>query len=386
MLAESQNFSSVSQQLESFGLLVDEDPTSRRIEFRTPPGFFLSIGNLLSIPSRRTRIPDRFYVANLDYLYPPEQGVNVPPVIANYFAAARLFALLSEVADHKPEFAGDSSLVLLGKGKLEVTSEYGEADLVALPDLDRFASEFISSQSHSKQKETIVRNAVLELFPDERKVRFGDLLGHFERFVLKVVASYELYVAEFSFDRVKAEVEKEKLEFTTKLNKVFADIQNQLLAVPAALILIGGQLDRVGTWTAKNTLIWTSALIFAILMDLLIRNQRNTLAAIKGEIDQQQIQIAGKYKAVASRFADTYRQLDSRHAHQERLISTVSTLVALALGVATWMYLTYSAPTEDQRSLGINVAAVLFAAGWLSMMASHLRRRLLSRSKRQAPG
>jgi hypothetical protein len=41
VLAESQNFSSVSQQLESFGLLVDEDPTSRRIEFRTPPVLFI---------------------------------------------------------------------------------------------------------------------------------------------------------------------------------------------------------------------------------------------------------------------------------------------------------------------------------------------------------
>src|SRR5690606_22892972 len=108
------------------------------------------------------------------------------------------------------------------------------------------------------------------------------------------------------FQKVKAEVEREKLEFTTRLNKIFSDIQNQLLAIPAAMILVGGQMKQVNAFSLSNILIWLGSLVFSILMLLLIRNQRNTLAAIKNEIDHQWELIGGSHQAVSGLFEKSY--------------------------------------------------------------------------------
>ena len=85
-------------------------------------------------------------------------------------------------------------------------------------------------------------------------------------------------------------------------------------------------------------------MVFALLMNLLINNQRHTLRAIKLEIDQQWDLIQGKHKTVADQFKSNYRQLDDRYQHQHHLLGTVSTLVAAALAFATGMLLWYSVP------------------------------------------
>jgi hypothetical protein len=375
------DFEEISNELEAAELLVDSDAASRRIEFRLPSFFFLSLNHLLAGPSRRTRVPARFYLADLDYLHCSDSTNSAPEPsqVAQYRAAVHVFDLLASLADHTSEFAGELSLVFLGKSKLIVDSVYGSKDLTDLGDLDKFGLEFIESETHAKQKRTIARTALLELFEGQPSVSLGNLLSAFHKLHLRIIASYELYVAEFSFEKVRAAVEKEKLEFTTKLNKTFSDIQTQLLAVPAALILIGGQLEKTGTWSVKNSLIWLGAVVFALLMDLLIRNQRNTLAAVKAEIDEQRRQIEGEYQSVAFRFTEAYRQLDRRHRHQQRLIATVSSLVAVALSAASWLFVSYSNPPEV-GDFALGVATVVLGVGWLALIGRWAH--ALYRSKR----
>lgn len=99
-----------------------------------------------------------------------------------------------------------------------------------------------------------------------------------------------------------------------------------------------------GNWTIKNLSIWLGFFIFAILMSLLVRNQRHTLKAVKQEIDQQWQQIKGRHALVADRFDSSYKELDKRYKQQERLIGTVSFLVAISLAASTGMLLWYSVP------------------------------------------
>lgn len=318
-----------------------DDSASRKLEFSLPPHYYLSMEMLLRAPARRVEPPSNFYVEDLDYRYSVGAD-NLPSEISQYLQACRLFHALTQVADDERRLAGMVTLVFLHNQKLEITTEYGKEHLRDLPRLEEFEQQYFISSTHKQQKATILRTALFNIFSGQSKVSLSDILERFSEFVEHVESSYQLYVSEFSFQKVKAEIEKEKLEFTTKLNKVFSDIQNQLLAVPAALILIGGQMENGGTWSIKNLLIWSGAMVFALLMNLLINNQRHTLRAIKLEIDQQWDLIQGKHKTVADQFKDNYRQLDDRYAHQHRLLGTVSALVAAALAFATGMLLWYS--------------------------------------------
>ena len=172
-------------------------------------------------------------------------------------------------------------------------------------------------------------------------------------------------------------LEKEKLDATTKLNKVFSDVQNQLLAIPAALILVGGQMeDAGGSWTSKNIVIWLGCLVFAILMNLLIRNQCHTLQAVKQEIDQQWLQIKGKYHSVADRFESSYGQLNHRYRHQIWLIRVISLLVSISLAVSTGMLLWFSTPKASVlRSISYGLMAAFLLAIWDIIQWWHMKKK-----------
>lgn len=335
------DFSELTAHLEKTDILMSANLAQRSIECQIPNGFFLSLQDLLTAPVRRITPPSRFYLVDSDFLYEGADGHHAP-AIQQYLAVTKLYELLGRVADHHGGVGSAKTLIFLQKTKIEITSEYTETDLRDLPGLVEFQTEFIDSEAHKEQKATIIKSALLELFAGQTRVSFAALLGRFGDFADKVKAGYQLYVSEFSFQKVKNEVEKEKLDALVKLNKVFSDIQNQLLAVPVALVLAGGQMEAKGNWGIKNILIWLGALVFAIFMDLLIRNQRHTLRAVKQEIDQQRQQIEEKYRPIADRFKDSYKEVAARHIHQQRLIWVVELLVAIALAVPTVLLLWFS--------------------------------------------
>jgi hypothetical protein len=345
LLPASLDFGEVQSALDDADLLVVADETQQKIEFALPPNFFWPISELISTGERRTVAPIRFYLADLDFLY-TVAATDTPVLIKNYLDAIQLYDLLGGAADFKAGIGSTKTLVFLQKEKLEIVPDYTVTDLVSLPRIVDLKSQFLESETHKEQKRTILRTVLFEMYESRTNVRLSDLLARFGEFMDKLGGSYQLYVSEFSFHKVKAEIEKEKLDATTKLNKVFADIQNQLLAVPAALILVGGQMENTNTWAGKNIVIWLGGLVFSVLMTLLIRNQRHTLFAVKQEIDQQWQQIKGKYSSVADRFEPSYKQLDQRYHHQKWLLRVVSFLVAVSLAVATGMLLWFSVPAS----------------------------------------
>lgn len=335
------DFGSFSAALDSANLLISDDPKARTIESHSDKGFFVSLDDLLASPARRVTSPSRFYLADSDSLYDGDAAILAPKV-QHYFAAAKLYTLLGKACDHQGGVGEAKTLIFLHKEKIEITPDYTIADIHELTGLGNFEAEFITSETHHEQKWTILKTVLFELFSGRKRLPFSDLLSLFDEFYEKALASYQLYVAEFSFQKVKEEVEKEKLDAMVKLNKVFSDVQGQLLAVPVALVLVGGQMEDRGLWSSKNLLIWLGAVIFSILMDLLIRNQKHTLKAVKNEIDQQRKQIEKKYQTIAPRFEEIYKEIDDRHSHQQWLIRIVDALVAISLGITSFLLIRFS--------------------------------------------
>lgn len=344
ILPADHKFEVIKNHLETYDMLVAEDIQKNRIEFSLPKGFYVDFNEFLSAPSRRIKTPNNFYISDIKYYFTGDR-LNAPELVKKYFQATELFTSLKSVAHEIPK-GNDIELIFIQKEKIHLTSEYKEIHLKTLSDLSSFNRDFISSEIHKEQKSTIIKSAFVEQFSHQSLVHFYEIIENFNQLFHRINNSYQLYVSEFSFQKIKAEVEKEKLEFITKLNKVFSDIQNQLLAIPAALILIGGQMEKNGDWSPKNTLIWGGSLIFSILMNLLIRNQTHTLNAINSEINQQKIIIKTKHQIVEDRFIKIYDQLESRYIHQKRLISIIDLLVASCLIISTGLMIYYSTDKE----------------------------------------
>ena len=233
--------------------------------------------------------------------------------------------------------------IFLHGEKLELSLSYKPDDLKPLVGLKQFIAEFVDADIHKEQKITIIKSVLIEMLKNNEidRLTLPCLISRFSEFLERVNANYQLYVSEFSFDKIKAQVESEKLEITLKLNKVFSEIQNQLLVVPIALILIGSQMKLSNTFTPTNISIWCGAIVFGIFMSLLIRNQCSTLKAIKLEMDSQWIGIRSKHKFVAEKLGTHYSQLKNRYWLQRFFLMIISFIIATSI-VGSTIFLLYN--------------------------------------------
>lgn len=204
------DFEGVRDSLQSENLLIHGNPNSRMMECHVPPGFFASLESLLESPARRIAPPAGFYLADMDYLHKGHES-TAPPAVLHYLQAARLYASLGKVADHQGGLGAARTLVFLHKSKIEITPEYSLSDLHTLVDLQSFEVDFAASDTHQEQKRTILKTVLLELFAGRNKLPFSEILNKFSDFMEKLRASYQLYVAEFSFQKVKEEAEAARI-------------------------------------------------------------------------------------------------------------------------------------------------------------------------------
>ena len=325
ILPESYDIDAVEDAISELYIHRSVDSESRRVEFKAPSssGFCRSLDDLLSHKKNCVNTPDRFFLVQENYLHTLESPPPKDCQLGLYFSTIELIHELIKVADLVIPESSPDKLIFLGNSKLYVSLQYDAADLKALDELDGFAREYIASETHKDQKQEIIKAALIEVAQGRTQISIKELLTKFQELKERVTNNYNLYVAEFSYEKVKSEVVKEKLEAITNLNKVFADIQNQLLALPVGLLLVRGQLENVGAITVKNLIVWVSFLIFSVFMLILLRNQSSTLKAVKSEVDQQKEQFRSKYHSISERFDDDFRDISDRYEKQRITLALI---------------------------------------------------------------
>jgi hypothetical protein len=328
------NFQDVVRQLDGVGggLAGVSSEATRTIEFHPASAMvYKSLDELFAHPANLRSVPARFTVLDLHYTH--GNAASVPEQIANYQAAAQLCQLLPKVADHPANNGMAQHFIKSHDSKLEVKLEYGTSDLVPLPSLPLFKSEYVDDIHHQDQKRNIIRTTLIEQFKGKPSISISNLLPCFETFMENLRSSYAMYTVDFSFEKIRTEVEKQNLEDTLRLNKTVSDIQNQLLALPAALVLAGAGIQKGES--LKNLTIWIGVCIFAWMMRTLLKNQGHSISAIQQEIDFRQLNLAGKPEGVSERFSEAFRVLKERAKTQERVMLGMTRAVGVMWLVVT---------------------------------------------------
>lgn len=81
-----------------------------------------------------------------------------------------------------------------------------------------------------------------------------------------------------------------KIEEMGKIHKVFSDIQNQILGIPVATIIVATQMKQANGWDSQaliNTAVVLGALFFTIMILFVLFNQWQTLTAINDELNHK---------------------------------------------------------------------------------------------------
>ncbi|RVD43036.1 hypothetical protein EN742_06080 [Mesorhizobium sp. M4A.F.Ca.ET.020.02.1.1] len=303
---------------------------------RTGLGFLaLTLDRLLE--NRRNRIaePERYYLIEERFAY---NDTVVPDAVARYRNALRLVRTLKEAAAFLDPYQAE--MLFLGSIRLMVRVDFRSSDLVSVNSIlvDEFEN-FVMQKVHKDQKAAIVATTLIETcrtHPEGERFRY--LLRHFRDFVTKCEDSYRLFASEFSYDKIRGKAEEAIADYTGKIHKTFHDIQNQIMGIPVASVIIATQLKPatqcdVNFWA--NLAISLGAPLFVALLAFAIVNQLLTLSTIDDDLTRQKTKLKGDYSVVAAEFLPLYRKLENRITLHRFVLGII--LVVCGLGaLLTW--------------------------------------------------
>jgi len=161
---------------------------------------------------------------------------------------------------------------------------------------------------------------------------------------------YRLFVADFSYDKIVNQLEVAKLEEIGKIHKTFADIQNQILGIPVATIVVATQMkaaNNVGYEFWVNTAVLIGCWVFAILSIFVLRNQLHTLNAIGNEISRKKQQMIRDYKSVEDLITKSFPILEARLKSQRRAFHVVDIILVIGLVLSHVVYFILTKPAQD---------------------------------------
>lgn len=324
---------------------------SVQVEIRTPrPGFGLLPDNLdvlLRFPTAHVKEPGHYYLLDNDYA---NTDPAPPEIVLAYRSILAFVRMLKSCAAFLDE--QDELLVFVNDGKFEVPVRFTETDMRAakLKTIDALASA-IPDGTHAEQCASIMAEAVHELtakLPSHK--RFAALLENADDLKDRFEKGYKLFAAGFSYEKIRDEIEAARVEYAGKIHKVFSDIQNQLLGIPVATIIVATQMKENKTadgsfWMSVAVLV--GSFVFMLLMHFLLRNQRHTLEVIGIEINRQKTKLEKEHAAIAENFVETFGSLDCRFKTQRTILRVVDCVVVIGFLLSVFFFYKLSQPAQQ---------------------------------------
>ncbi len=339
------SFENIQEQLESLGLDTsdNERKTGKIIVPLTGTNIFYDLEHYLKKDSRRldANPTKSFYIYDHSVKYTPGTTC-INKELNNIFLIAELFSNLKLISDLHGDAGNRSFIIFVGKKNLKIYSDYHADDLARdLNLIKNFIREYIQNDFHQEDRHLAVINGLHESYK-ENEISLSVFLKGFDTLYRMVKSNFQLYMDKFSFNDFKNKVEEDRREYTIKINKVFSDMQNQLLTLPIATVLAAGQMDSINSASGfiKNTLIMIGIIIFCVFVLMQIANQKITLKALDEEIKLRKLAMEEKddsdYK---TDYLKVYSSLDSRVIKLDDNLSLVKQITISATALVLLVFI-----------------------------------------------
>ena len=144
--------------------------------------------------------------------------------------------------------------------------------------------EILGENIAPDRKNIYINELIDYLLPIEEKDRFSYLIKNFDGFIHRASASYNYYLRNFSYNKLKIELDTKALDFAQKIQGVVNESQTKLIAIPAAIVFACTTLEYEKINSIKNYLILVGMIMFCIFIQIFINNQKSALKFIENNI------------------------------------------------------------------------------------------------------
>ncbi|MCH4245968.1 hypothetical protein [Acinetobacter gerneri] len=341
-----------------FPIFDDEDG---EITLKLPSFYNFSLKDMLEDHPelRNNLISEPTYFQDIDYIYSPLSISEIDLIqneeVKNYIKNVNIFLLIKTQSDHQTlNGSNEETLFFLGKKKFSIINDLSILSPVDLNTILAFKTSYIESSIHKEAIRHIIKDSLINFYSNSYEISLNQICKDFNKIYDVIKNNYEVYMSEFTFSKVKREVEKFRTENITRINKAFSDIQMQIVTIPASVIIVAANFKTAKDFSLKtNSVILFGAIFFAIAVYYICENQKDTLENINHEVKSHKRELEKNPLFIADNEIQlNYAFLNNRYHRQIRNLCWIKLGVLTSIILTIIIYLTIN---SEYTCLTINI-------------------------------
>lgn len=308
---------------------------------------FATQEKLLNAPKHQCQEPANYFILETKFRNDDE---DIPGFISNYRKILEFVNLLKEAAAYFD--SSTCQLVFLKKDVIKLLPHFAAETVQNLKHehLDNLMACF-NDDTHKDQKLDILIESIQAVSDGVDSQRaFAFLLDNIQRLHEQFLKGYRIYSSGFSYDKVMDQLRAAKVEEMGKIHKAFSDIQNHILGIPVASVIVATQFKEATRWSGQgitNTIILLGCIFAATLIWLALSNQMQSIKALGEEIGYKKNQINKEYSFIKDDVDGVFRSITARLKTQKRTFWIIRGVLVIGIITAITVYCWYTKPALD---------------------------------------
>ncbi|ELX2304285.1 hypothetical protein ACRRQX_003036 [Yersinia enterocolitica] len=308
---------------------------------------FATQEKLLNAPKHQCQEPANYFILETKFRNDDE---DIPDFISNYRKILEFVNLLKEAAAYFD--SSTCQLVFLKKDVIKLLPHFAAETVQNLKHehLDNLMACF-NDDTHKDQKLDILIESIQAVSDGVDSQRaFAFLLDNIQRLHEQFLKGYRIYSSGFSYDKVMDQLRAAKVEEMGKIHKAFSDIQNHILGIPVASVIVATQFKEATRWSGQgitNTIILLGCIFAATLIWLALSNQMQSIKALGEEIGYKKNQINKEYSFIKDDVDGVFRSITARLKTQKRTFWIIRGVLVIGIITAIAVYCWYTKPVLD---------------------------------------
>lgn len=296
-------------------------------------GSLLSYEELIIDP-----VPNIFFTESSQLLTPESSDLKYN----NYIRVQKLVDFIKGLS----RATGGSDSTIFYQRPLSFEFKINEKTLDYSVDLEAL-NKLVSKDLHKEAITYLMcKELVVFLKNIPQRKRFVHLVEHASLLVSNVLLSYQNYVDNYSFDKVRKEYVEKKTEYIRKIHNIFDSIATKLLSLPAGIWFATTQIEQVpvgGLDTiefAKNLAVFITVIVLSLLLIANIVGHFSVLTVLKNEYSQIFNSLATSHEDDAFKINAAKDEIDSA-GFQVEVKLWMSILASISITIlTTWLFCT----------------------------------------------
>jgi len=287
-----------------------------------------------------TFTPAHLFINDIDY-YSEDSTEN--DNFNTYLRLQKLISFLKDISSYQNQAGGKLKLLFTKPDMIgEINIDYNVNDFANFQ-LDDSINDLRSQVLDCPDNEVRKRLFSAELLNilKQDSLDLNNVVSNWDKIKSSYNSSFQLYLSEFSFDKIKTSSTEYFHELTDRIHSTINKFSGYILAIPVAYILIIRFLDFEGQSIGKDTLlIVIGVLYFCLIWFVLLRNLTQAFQAIENDVSRFNVKISNE-----THLSEIHNVLNQKITivipSQKRKITLVKyvSLTILAITIGAFLYL-----------------------------------------------